>query len=168
MNKDQEQRIYTLLDELGISYDCYQHPAVYTIEAVHQLDMDMGGCHCKNLFIRNRKGDKHYLLIVEESKRLDLKKLSQQINSIGLSFASEERLLKYLGLTPGAVSPFGLIHDENKEVEVLIDQDIANIDLVCFHPNVNTATITLSYEAFEKFLQWSGNTYSYIQVPSVE
>jgi Ala-tRNA(Pro) deacylase len=81
-----------------------------------------------------------------------------------LSFASEERLMKYLGLTPGSVTPFGLLNDEERKVTVLIDEDLKNSRHICLHPNVNTASVSILYDDFEKFLKWRGNEYGYVKI----
>lgn len=156
-------QVYEALNNLGIVYEKHDHIPVYTIEQASQLDLDLQGRHCKNLFIRDRSGMKHYLVIVEDSKKVDFKKLAEQINSTKLSFASEERLFQYLGLKPGAVSPFGLIND-NKKVEVLIDEDLKNYQEIGFHPNINTVTLILSYFDFERFLKWCGNKVAYVKL----
>lgn len=161
---DKEKKVYKILEDLQIPYRRYEHVPVYTIEEANQLNLNMQGQHCKNLFIRDKKGERHYLVIVEESKKVDLKNLSKQIESTKLSFASEERLMHYLGLTPGAVSPFGLVNDMEKQVEVLLDDELTNLKHISFHPNVNTATITLCFEDFKKFLNWCGNKFQLIQV----
>ncbi|AOT68655.1 prolyl-tRNA synthetase associated domain-containing protein [Geosporobacter ferrireducens] len=161
---EKEKKVYEVLEALKISYLKYEHIPIYTIEEANQLNLDMQGQHCKNLFVRDKKGEKHYLVIIEESKKVDLKSLSKQIESTNLSFASEERLLRYLGLTPGAVSPFGLVNDMEKHVEVLLDSDLTDLKHISFHPNVNTATITLRFEDFKKFLNWCGNELRLIQV----
>ena len=158
----EEEKLYELLDSLGIKYVRYEHKPVYTVEEAENLDIDIPGQHCKNLFLRNKKGNIHYLVLADSKKLIDLKALSKEIGSSGLSFASEERLKKYLGLKTGAVSPFGLINDVEKQVIVLIDKGLTDKDLVNFHPNVNTATIGLSYRDLEKFIKWHGNKYVYI------
>jgi Ala-tRNA(Pro) deacylase len=158
----EEEKLYELLDSLGIKYVRYEHKPVYTVEEADNLDIDIPGQHCKNLFLRNKKGNIHYLVLADSKKYIDLKALSKEIGSSGLSFASEERLKKYLGLKTGAVSPFGLINDVEKQVIVLIDKGLTDKDLVNFHPNVNTATIGLSYRDLEKFIKWHGNKYVYI------
>jgi len=158
----EEEKLYELLDSLGIEYVRYEHKPVYTVEEADNLDIDIPGQHCKNLFLRNKKGNIHYLVLADSKKYIDLKALSKEIGSSGLSFASEERLKKYLGLKTGAVSPFGLINDVEKQVIVLIDKGLTDKDLVNFHPNVNTATIGLSYRDLEKFIKWHGNKYVYI------
>lgn len=158
---EKEQKIYDILDSLNIKYIKFQHDPVYTVEEVNNLNINIPGMALKNLFLKNKKGNKHYLVIVEESKRVDLKELSLTIKASGLSFASEERLEKHLGLKPGAVTPLGLINDKEKNVEVILDEEIKYADKVSFHPNVNTATILIDYCDFEKYLNWCKNEYKF-------
>ena len=149
--------IYETLNQLNIEYIKHDHPAVYTCEEAEKYYGNIKGGKSKNLFLRNKKGDKHYLLVMEAEKRVDLKGLGMKLNESKLSFASEERLMKYLGLTKGAVSPFGLINDEGKVVTVVVDNDLMKHDYLHYHPNVNTATLELSREDFKKFLEEMGN-----------
>ena len=159
---DKEKRVYTVLDELGISYSRHEHPAVYTVEEAEKQWTDILGAHCKNLFLRNKKGNRHYLVILEASKVADLKSLNDILGEDRLSFASENRLMKFLGLETGAVSVFGLINDKENHVKVVIDQDLKKAEAVNFHPNVNTATVGISFPDFEKFLTWCGNTVRFL------
>ncbi|GAA0177116.1 prolyl-tRNA synthetase associated domain-containing protein [Clostridium sediminicola] len=159
-----EQKLYDILNLLGIKFTRYEHSPVYTIEEANKLDVCISGQQCKNLFLRNRKGNVHYLIILAESKQVDLKSLSKQIGSTNLSFASKERLYKYLGLKPGSVSPFGIINDIEREVIVLIDRDLISTSIINFHPNVNTATISVSYIDFQKFIEWHKNKFYYIDI----
>lgn len=159
-----EQKLYDILNSLEIKYIKYEHNPVYTCDEAKELDIEITGQHCKNLFLRNRKGDVHYLVILDESKTIDLKALSKQIGSSSLSFASEERLFKYLQLKPGSVTPFGLINDVEREVIVLIDKDLVNRSPINFHPNVNNATLGISYGDFEKFIKWHNNKFDYVNV----
>ena len=160
-----EQQVYDVLNELGIKYIKHEHPPVFTVEEANQHYDGVSGIRCKNLFLRNRKGDKHYLVIVEDSKPVNLKDLSSQIGSAGpLSFASAERLMKYLGLVAGAVSPFGLINDVEKHVHVYLDKDFAEGEEINFHPNVNTATLTLSIKDFLSNLSWCKNKVGYVKL----
>ena len=117
----------------------------------------------KNLFVRNKKGNAHYLVIVERSKSVGMKRLAGELGEDRLSFASPERLAKYLGLTPGAVSPFGIINDHEHLVTVVLDQDLRSADRVAFHPNVNTATVTITFTDFERFLALRGNPVRYVK-----
>ena len=161
MTTESEQRVYDVLNKLGIAFIRHEHPPVYTVEEAEEHWGNITGAHCKNLFLRNKKGSRHYLVILESSKQADLKSLTQRIGEDRLSFASDKRLLKYLGLETGAVSPFGLINDSQKEVEVIIDSDLQKAAKVNFHPNVNTATVGIEFSDFEKFLSWCGNSLSY-------
>jgi len=158
-----EQRVYEVLGELGVAYIRHEHPPVYTVEEAQKYWDGIQGAHCKNLFLRNKKGKQHYLVILKHSKRMDLKNFGPRINEDKLSFASEERLRKYLGLSTGAVSPFGLINDREKHVRIVLDEELTREELINFHPNVNTATISLAVKDFMKFLQWCGNDVSTLE-----
>jgi len=162
VNSGNEQKVYDVLEKLNISYVQHEHPPVFTVEQAEQHWENITGAHCKNLFLRNKKGNRHYLVILESSKKAALKSLEKQLGEDRLSFASEERLRKYLGLETGAVSPFGLINDSRKEVQVVIDRDLKKAERINFHPNVNTATVGVSFEDFERFLNWCGNRVSYL------
>ncbi|MDR7001229.1 prolyl-tRNA synthetase associated domain-containing protein [Neobacillus niacini] len=163
MKSEQEQKVYDVLEQLNIFFKRYEHGPVFTVEEIRNLDTPIPGEHCKNLFLRNRKGDKHYLVIVSDAKYVDLKGLSQRINSTPLSLASSERLNNHLGVYPGAVSPFGLLNDTEKQVHVLLDSELLDKDTINFHPNVNTATLNLSVRDFLRFLDWTKNPISYVQ-----
>jgi Ala-tRNA(Pro) deacylase len=157
-----EEKVYEVLDELGISYTRHEHPPVYTVEEAEKQWTEIIGAHCKNLFLRNKKGNRHYLVILEASKVVDLKSLNNLLGEDRLSFASEQRLMKYLGLETGAVSAFGLINDKENHVKVVIDDSLKQAEAVNFHPNVNTATVGISFADFEKFLTWCGNTIRFL------
>jgi Ala-tRNA(Pro) deacylase len=153
--------IYTVLDNLQIKYEKHEHPAVFTVEEADKYNIKLDSGSTKNLFLRNKKGDKHFLVVIQSSKKADLKKLQAFLELDKLSFASPERMMKYLGLTPGSVSPFGLINDINKEVTAVIDQCLLKEKKVGFHPNINTATLIISSEDFKKFLDSTGNKILY-------
>lgn len=162
MITENEQKVYDTLDQLGIAYTRYEHPPVYTVEEAQQYWKDIEGAHAKNLFLRNNKGNRHFLVVLEQSKSADLKDLSGKLAAGKLSFASERRLNEHLGLETGAVSPFGIINDEKKAVTLVVDRFLKKKGSVNFHPNVNTATVNISYEDFEKFLKHSGTNVIYI------
>ncbi len=164
MSSESEQKVYEVLDRLGIAYSRLEHPPVFTVEQAEKHWGSITGAHCKNLFLRNKKGNRHYLAILESSKSADLKALTNRLGEDRLSFASPERLMRYLGLEPGAVSPFGLINDSQKEVKVVIDQDLKTAERVNFHPNVNTATVGIDFADFEKFLAWCENNVLYLKL----
>lgn len=161
---ENERQVYDALNMLEIPYERYEHVPVYTISEIDELNLKMEGDHCKNLFVRNHNGHEHYLVLVSQEKRVDLKNIAAQIGSSRLSFASEERLMKHLGLTPGSVTPMGLLNDKEKKVVVLIDEDLGNHKSICLHPNVNTASISISYDDLVKFLKWRGNEYRFVKI----
>ena len=147
-----ERIVRERLDSLGISYESYEHPPIATAEAGVTYWAGIDAAHCKNLFLRNQRGDRHYLVIVDFRKRVDLRALAGEIGDGKLSFASPERMLKYLGVSPGSVSPFGLIADHERHVRVFIDRDLRDAARISFHPNINTATFVVLYPDFERFL----------------
>src|SRR5262249_46764342 len=112
----EEVPVVERLRDLGIAFERHEHPPVATVEQAAEHWGGIDAAHCKNLFLRNQKGDRHYLLILEHSKKADLRAVANQIGDGKLSFGSPERLRKHLGLTPGSVSPFGLIHDSTHSV----------------------------------------------------
>ena len=160
----QEARVAAFLKKLGIEFNRFEHPPVYTVEEAVKYWKDIRGTHCKNIFVRNKKGNRHYLIIVPHSKRIDLTRLSRRLGQSRLSFASPERMLRYLGVEPGSVSPFGLIEDINRQVRVIIDQELMNAERVNFHPNINTVTLSLTFADFEKFLAAVSNDVVYLEL----
>jgi Ala-tRNA(Pro) deacylase len=159
----QEINVYEVLKKLEIPFTRHEHPPVFTVEQAVKHWKGVEGAHLKNLFLRNKKGSRHYLVIVVCTKNADLRKLNEQLGEDRLSFGSPERLKRCLGLEPGAVSPFGLINDTRKEVVAIIDEDLKKAERVNFHPNVNTATVGISAADFEKFLCWTGNSVRYFK-----
>jgi Ala-tRNA(Pro) deacylase len=160
----QEEQVAAHLTSLGIPFTRYEHPPVSTAEEAEKYWAGIDAVHCKNLFLRNQKGDRHYLVIVKHLKRADLRAVANQIGDGRFSFASPERLMKHLGLTPGSVSPFGLINDADHDVRVALDRDLKAATLISFHPNINTATITLTWADFLRFLDSCSNPVQYVTV----
>src|SRR4029453_450596 len=145
---DAEEAAYGRLNDLGIVLTRHEHPPVATVDEAERYWAGLDAVHWKNLFLRNQKGTRHYLVIVGHSKRADLRSIANQIGDGKLSFASPERLLTYLAVTPGSVSPFGLIADRDRHVRVFIDRELRTARRISFHPNINTATVTLAYADF--------------------
>jgi Ala-tRNA(Pro) deacylase len=162
--EDKEKLVLDTLDRLGIRYRRLEHPAVFTVEQAEVQWKDVAGAHCKNLFVRNQKGSRHYLIILMAAKKADLAAIARKLGEDRFTFASAARLKRYLGVEPGAVSPFGLINDEHQDVQVILDQDLQKEGLINFHPNVNTATLTLTFVDFEKFLAWRGNRVRFVSL----
>jgi Ala-tRNA(Pro) deacylase len=160
----QEQSVQSRLEELGIAYTRHEHPPTATVEEATAHWAGIDATHCKNLFLRNQKGSRHYLVVLTATKKADLRKVADQIGDGKLSFASPERLMTHLGLTPGSVSPFGLINDPDHSVRVVLDRDFQTSTRLAFHPNLNTATLTISAADFAKFLAACGNPIQHVNI----
>lgn len=158
------EKVLTYLDNLDITYELYEHPPLPTIEEALQHWKDIDATHCKNLFFRNHKGNRHYLVIIDHRQALGIHDLEKRLKQGKLSFASEKRMKKYLGINPGSVSVFGLINDEENHVHVFLDKNLRNAEKISFHPNDNKATLVISFEDFERFLEESGNGFEYLEV----
>ena len=156
--------MYAALDGLGIAYERHEHPAVFNAADASLYWDPIAGTQCKNLFLRNKKGDRHYLVVLEISKRADLRDLVKLVGDDRLSFGSPERLMAELGLTPGSVSPFGLINDSDGSVRVLLDRDLRGAERLIFHPNINTASVVVSWDDLEKFLATRTNVVRVVGV----
>ncbi|HHU98350.1 MAG TPA: prolyl-tRNA synthetase associated domain-containing protein [Bacteroidales bacterium] len=163
MNKLRGQpELYQLLDSLKIPYDYIEHPPVPTVEEAMKYWSDIESGHCKNIFFRNHKGNRHYLVILYYDSKLNIKELEQKLRQGKLTFASDRRLMQYLGLTPGSVSPFGLINDHTRHVHLFIDKNLMNFERLSFHPNTNTASLIIPREGLFRFLEHTGNTWEFI------
>src|SRR5947207_12035427 len=160
----QQEAVEARLRELGIAFERYEHPPVPTVEEAAQYWRGIDATHCKNLFLRNQKGNRHYLVVLEHSKKADLRAVADQIGDGKLSFASPERLMTHLGLTPGSVSPFGLINDRDHAVRVVLDRDLKAATRVSFHPNINTATYVVAAADFARFLEACGNSVQHVSL----
>lgn len=141
------------LDSLKINYNIWYHPPLPTIEEALKFWQEMPGTHCKNLFFRNHKGKKHYLVVFECHKKLNISSLENKLKEGKLTFASEKRLDRYLGVTPGSVSPLALINDTDNQVKLFIDKELLSSEELSFHPNDNRASLVLKTKDFLKFIE---------------
>lgn len=164
MDLNNRQKVLSVLEALDIVYELHEHPPTPTIEEAIKYWGQMKSTHCKNLFFRNHKGNKHYLVIFEHKQQLVIRDLEQRLRQGKLSFASEKRMSKYLGVKPGSVSLFGLINDSDNHVHVFIDKNLLLSDYLSFHPNDNTASLRISQKDFQIILNWSGNTYEFLEL----
>lgn len=158
--------IYEFFAEHGIAYERYDHPAVYTVEQAKRLVPPMPGAKTKNLFLRNRNGHRHYLVVVGYDKAVDLKGLTQALGESKLGFASPERLQRYLGVEPGAVSILGLLSDREHAVKVIVDQAIWEAPAISAHPLVNTSTLVIQHAGLARFLEATGHQPHIMNVPA--
>ena len=171
---EREELVLNFLKEHGIPFTNYNHPEGRTIEEAKRWWKDDGSVHCKNIFLRNHKGNQHYLVCFHCDYDLDIHDLEHRLkeslvaqgkNAPGkLSFASSERMMRYLGLEPGSVSPFGLINDTEHHVHLFLDSRLLQAETLSFHPNDCRGTVVIKREDFERYLQTVGNTYEYIEL----
>lgn len=182
-------KVLKFLDGNGIDYECHTHPPLPTIELALEYWKEIDSTHCKNLFFRNHKGNRHYLVVFECHKELDIHSLEKKLCQGKLSFASAERMERCLGLLPGSVSPFGLINDiglsaigcdgslcpaegvsarelfpNGHRVKLFLDADLQTAQRISFHPCDNTASVVVSNDGFMKFLEIWGGEYEWIDV----
>ena len=157
-------RVYAVLDAMGIHYSAHEHAPVFTGEAAAEGWKDIPGTGIKNLFLRNKKGDRHYLVILPVSKQADLRQLVRAIGDDRLSFGSPDRLMAHFGVTPGSVSVFGLIHEGSRDVHVLVDEDLRSSERLIFHPNDNRASVSIAFADFERFLASRPNSVRWIRL----
>lgn len=159
MERIGQKQVYDYLDSLNIKYEYYEHPEAPTIEIASQFYRGEGTTLCKNLFFRNHKGNRHYLVIMESNFAMDIHSVDKILHQGKLSFASPERMMRYLGVKPGSVSLFNLVNDINREVTLFVDSKLLTVEKVSFHPNDNRASLVISSEDMLKFIKNIGNSY---------
>jgi Ala-tRNA(Pro) deacylase len=137
-----------------ITFELHEHPEATTCEELEQYGIP--GLACKNLFLRDQKSRRFFLLIAPSDKKLDLKELGIRVIGTKVTFCNPDLLMEKLVVGPGAVGPFALLNDHDKEVEVFIDEEVYNAGLVHFHPNRNTALVVLQGSDFKKYLEELG------------
>ena len=165
---DNKTFVYQTLDSLGIPYTSYRHSAANTMEDCSEIDQKLGisAIHCKNLFLCNRQGTAYYLLLICAEKMFKTADVSKQLGVARLSFGKEDKLWEYLGTTPGAVTPMGLLFDRDRAVRLIMDRDILEGEYVVFHPCDNTESLVMKTADFmEIFLKHVGYTPTFVTIP---
>lgn len=141
------------LEVLGIATTTAMHPPVFTVAEAKLHRGEISGVHTKNLFVRNKKG-RMWLVVCDQDRDVDLRTLAGHLGSNSrLSFGSAERLMRYLGVVPGAVNPFAVMNDHTKAVTVVVDRDIVGEEPLNFHPLDNARTTTIATPDFLRFLE---------------
>ena len=158
------KKVFDYLDAHNIKYEVYFHPESPTIEIAKQYWRNDGSVHCKNLFFRNHKGNRHYLVCFDCDQDMAIHDMEHRLHQGKLSFASPQRMERYLGLEPGSVSPFGLINDEEHHVHLFLDATLQEASTLSFHPNDCRGTVVIAKEDFERYLSIVGNTYEYLEL----
>jgi Ala-tRNA(Pro) deacylase len=158
--------IYDFLAGHGIAYQRVDHPPVYTCEQARELVPELPGMEVKNLFLRDRKGRRHFLVVVGYDKNVDLKALSGELQAPGLSMASPERLARHLAVEPGSVTLLAVVNDPGGTVEVVVDAEVWAATRLRCHPLVNTATLSVERAAIERLFAVTGHVPRVIEVPA--
>lgn len=169
-DKSESRRaVLRTLEEMGIAYEMIEHEAAYTVEDMDRIGFEERITICKNLFVRDQKKKAtHWLVVLHKDKRADLNSLAEQLNTKHLSFASAERLAKYLGLSQGEVTPLGILNDAEKKVIVVFDNDLPGREYLGVHPNDNSATLILSFDDILRVVKERGNLVRYVTIRSEE
>jgi len=158
---------YKFLADYQIEYERHDHPPVYTVEDVNRLVPPLPAAKTKNLFLRDNKGKRLFLVVVRDEKRVDLKALPGLLESSRLRFGSADRLKKYLGVDPGSVSLFAVVNDQDNAVEVIMDKGLWESEAFQFHPLVNTSTLVISRGNMQRFLDQTGHKMQILDVPGL-
>ena len=160
----QAKDLFARLDDLGVAHETLDHPLVFTVDDAKSVRKLTKGGHTKNLFLRNKKGSM-WLVTLMEDKRVDLKMLGETLGAGKLSFASPERLIKYLGVFPGSVTPFSVMNDVNQAVTLVLDQDMFDHETLNFHPLRNDQTTNIAAEDLLVFVKSVSHIPSVIHIP---
>lgn len=156
------------LEKNEIHYNKHTHPAVFTVPEAKIHCGHIPGTHIKNLFLRNKKTDEYYLVTIPSEKQLDLKAFRKLMGAPKICFADSEALMGILGLTPGAVSPLGLVNDTEHRALFILEKKLWDAKILCVHPNVNTETLQLKIEDFRKFVDATGTELKLVELPYLE
>jgi len=158
-----KQETYDFLISHSVTFEITEHAAVYNMEELDAVELPYPDCDAKNLFVRDDKKRNYYMITVKGDKRVDLKAFQQTFGTRKLSFASTDDLMAILGLIPGAVTPLGLLNDEDRKVTLYLDNAFSS-GLIGIHPNDNTATVWLRAEDLVKLIREHGNLVNIVEI----
>ena len=163
-----QNELIALLQKCDVSYERFDHKAVFTCAESEEIDAKIPGAHTKQLLMRDKKKRHYVMAIVMHDKTVDTIELGKQLDTGRFSFASSDDLMKFLHVEPGSVTPFGLMFDAEHTIRLIIDEDAWAVGQFRFHPLVNTATLVIDREGFEKFLQETGHAFEVMKIPQKE
>lgn len=149
------EELLSYLESNDISFTLYHHEPFFSVEEAAEHEKNIPGAHCRNLFLRDKKKN-NYLVVARNETGIDLKKLQEKIGAARLSFGSPDRLWEFLKVKPGSVCPFAAIHDTQKDVRIILEKGMMEEELVCYHPLLNTMTISLPPSHLYKFFDTIG------------
>jgi Ala-tRNA(Pro) deacylase len=160
------EELLARLDELGIESTTVSHPAVFTVEEAKELRGSLPGAHTKNLFVRDKKGVM-WLVVALEDRTVDLVAVARALGHKRFSFGSTDRLMRYLGLLPGSVTPFGVLNDQGGQVRVALDAGLRDYDVWNFHPLVNTMTTSITPADMLRFLEAVDHAPTWVDIAEI-
>jgi Ala-tRNA(Pro) deacylase len=158
------KKVIDAMESMNIQYDIIEHPAVYTIDEMDKLNIDSNNEVVKNLFVRDDKKKRYFLIVLQKNKQVNLKEIRNELNCRPLSFASEEDLKKYMELSKGSVTPFGILNDTDCRVDVVFDKNVLLFERIGVHPNDNTATVWICPKDLEFIIKNHGNSIRYLNI----
>lgn len=158
-----KQEIYDYLTSRGIRYETTEHAAVFSMEELDSVKLPYPDCEAKNLFVRDDKRRNYYLITVKGDKRVDLKKFRKEHGLRPLTFASADDLMDIMNLTPGSVTPLGLLNDEGRRVRLFLDYAFGD-GLIGVHPNDNTATVWMNVDDLIETIKSHGNHVEIVDI----
>jgi Ala-tRNA(Pro) deacylase len=161
-----DQELIKLFDAHAYAYELFRHAPIFTAKDGGELVKTITGAHGKNLFLKDKKNN-YYLISLMEHKRVDLKALAQQIDGGRFSFGNEVELMRFIGVKPGSVTPYGLVHDVNKEVSFYLDEDLLRHETVNFHPLRNDQTVQMKTASFLAFFDDIQHVPHVIAIPEM-
>jgi Ala-tRNA(Pro) deacylase len=166
MNEKPDGSLFDFLAQHGVEYVRHDHPPVFTCDEEKVNVPESGAVRTKNLFMRDRRGRRHLLLVTTCAKSVSIDRFAEVSGADRLSFASAERLQKYLGVEPGAVTVLGLVNDAQHDVELFVDAEVWNAPSLHAHPLRNDATLVLSHDALVRFLAATGHRHQVVNLPT--
>lgn len=159
-----QEALLNILDELNIEYENKEHPPVFTVEEANLHHQGINGVHSKNLFFKDKKKNL-FLVITLDDKPIKIKEVAKTIGAKNMSFAKPDLLMEVLGMIPGAVTPFAAVNiPKDREVRIILDEEMMKNELLNFHPLVNTATTTIKAQDLVKFLEHVGQAPEVIRL----
>ena len=161
---DAYQQVANKLQELGIPFDVVEHPPAFTTEQADSYIEGMEGVRTKSMFLTNKKKTQYYLLIMDDQKTLDMDLFKDLVSANRIRMASLDSLAEKMSLSAGTVSPFGLLNNPERDIQIYFDKDIVSEDIMTFHPNTNEKTIFLATQDLFKFLADLGYDYQILEL----
>lgn len=163
-----EEKLEEFLKDNQIKYILHNHPAVFTVPEAKIHCGHIPGTHCKNLFLKDKKSGQFYLVSIPHDKSLNFNQFRKLIGSKNVRFGGEEDLFEVLGITPGAVSPIGLVNDHENKTIFIVAEEIWHAEEVCCHPNINTETLQILGSDFRKLIRATGVKIDIMNLPYLE